>query len=56
MNLTMSLIKADLIAAAQAIDHYEEYKLKDIKNVAVIIYNKLQKSSSKYKYMLKHRT
>ncbi|MDO4362905.1 MAG: HEPN domain-containing protein [Clostridia bacterium] len=34
MNLTMSLIKADIVAAKQAIDYYEKSNLKDIKNVA----------------------
>ena len=34
MNLTMSLIKADIVAAKQAIEYYEKSNLKDIKNVA----------------------
>lgn len=34
MNLTMALIKADIIAAKQALDYYENHKLKDIKNIA----------------------
>ncbi len=34
MNLTMALIKADIIAARQAIEYYKEHNVKDIKNVA----------------------
>ena len=34
MNLTMSLIKADIVAARQAVNYYENSNLKDIKNVA----------------------
>ena len=34
MRLTMSLIKADMIAARQAIDYYAEKGIKDIKNIA----------------------
>lgn len=34
MNLTMALIKADIIAAKQAIAYYKNHKLKDIKNIA----------------------
>ncbi len=34
MNLTMSLIKADIIAAKQAVDYYDKCKIKDIKNIA----------------------
>lgn len=34
MNLTMSLIKADIVAAQQAVNYYENSNLKDIKNVA----------------------
>lgn len=34
MNLTMSLIKADIVAAQQAVSYYENSNLKDIKNVA----------------------
>lgn len=34
MRLTMSLIKADIIAAGQAIDYYNSKHIKDIKNIA----------------------
>ena len=34
MNLTMALIKADIIAAEQAVDYYIEHNAKDIKNIA----------------------
>ena len=34
MILTKSLIKADIIAAKQAIDYYESNGVKDIKNIA----------------------
>ena len=34
MNLTMGLIKADIIAAKQAIAYFEENKIRDIKNIA----------------------
>ena len=34
MNLTMSLIKADIVADKQANDYYEKSNLKDIKYVA----------------------
>lgn len=34
MQLTMALIKADIIAAGQAIGYYEEHGAKDIKNIA----------------------
>ena len=34
MNLMMSLIKADIVAAQQAVNYYENSNLKDIKNVA----------------------
>ena len=34
MHLTMSLIQADLIAARQAIDYYNEKGIRDIKNIA----------------------
>ena len=34
MNLTMALIKADIIAARQSVDYYNEHKIKDIKNIA----------------------
>lgn len=31
MTLSLSLIKADIIAAEQAIDYYENHRLKDTK-------------------------
>lgn len=34
MNLNMSLIKVDIIAAKQAIEYYKEHSIKDIKNIA----------------------
>lgn len=34
MKLTMSLIKADIIAARQAIEYYNNNQIRDIKNVA----------------------
>ncbi|MBR2589776.1 MAG: HEPN domain-containing protein [Clostridia bacterium] len=34
MTLTMALIKADIIAAEQAIEYYNEHNTKDIKNIA----------------------
>lgn len=34
MNLTMALIKADIIAAKQAIEYFKEHNAKDIKNIA----------------------
>lgn len=34
MTLTMALIKADIIAAQQAIDYFKEHNAKDIKNIA----------------------
>ena len=34
MQLTMSLIKADLIAARQAIEYYDKHEAKDIKTIA----------------------
>ena len=34
MTLTMALIKADIIAAEQAINYYNEHNTKDIKNIA----------------------
>lgn len=34
MNITMSMIKADIIAAKQAVEYYNQNKIKDIKNVA----------------------
>ena len=34
MQLTMALIKADIIAAGQAIDYYGSHGAKDIKNIA----------------------
>lgn len=34
MNLTMPLIKADIIAAKQAIAYYNDHGVKDIKNIA----------------------
>lgn len=34
MKLTMGLIKADIIAAKQAISYFEENKIRDIKNIA----------------------
>ena len=34
MNLTMALIKADIIAAEQAIDYFKSHNVKDIKNIA----------------------
>ena len=40
MNLTMSLIKADIVAAQQAVNYYENSNLKDIKMLPLIIYNK----------------
>ena len=33
MKLTMGLIKADIIAAKQAIAYFEENKIRDIKNI-----------------------
>ncbi len=44
MNLTMSLVKADIVAAKQAIDYYEKTKYKDIKNIAAY---HLQQASEK---------
>ena len=32
MILTKGLIKADIIAASQAIEYYQEHSVKDIKN------------------------
>ena len=40
MNLTMSLIKADIVAAQQAVNYYENSNLKDIKMLPLIICNK----------------
>ncbi len=34
MNLTIALIKADIIAAEQAIDYFDKHGVKDIKNIA----------------------
>lgn len=34
MKLTMGLIKADIIAAKQAIAYFEDNKIRDIKNIA----------------------
>lgn len=34
MTLTKGLIKADIITAKQAIEYYQEHRIKDIKNVA----------------------
>ena len=37
MNLTMAQIKADLIAAKQAIAYYDEKPIKDMKNMRICI-------------------
>jgi len=50
MTLTKSLIKADIIAAKQAIDYYDENGVKDIKNVAA--YHLQQASEKLIKYQI----
>ena len=44
MKLTKGLIKADMIAAKQAIEYFEENNNRNIKNVAAIICSKQQKN------------
>lgn len=44
MKLTKGLIKADIIAARQAIDYFDKHRIKDIKNVAAY---HLQQASEK---------
>lgn len=44
MSISMSLIKADIVAASQAVDYYKQKNLKDIKNVAAY---HLQQASEK---------
>lgn len=50
MNLTKGLIRADIIAAKQAIDYYEEHSVKDIKNVAA--YHLQQAAEKMIKYQI----
>ena len=50
MKLTKSLIKADLIAAGQAIEYYDRKKIKDIKNIAA--YHLQQAAEKLIKYQI----
>ena len=50
MKLTKGLIKADIIAARQAINYYEEYKIRDIKNIAA--YHLQQATEKLIKYQI----
>ncbi len=50
MILTKSLIKADIIAAKQAIEYYETNRVKDIKNVAA--YHLQQATEKLIKYQI----
>lgn len=50
MKLTKGLIKADIIAARQAIEYFEEKNIKDIKNVAA--YHLQQAAEKLIKYQL----
>ena len=50
MTLTKGLIKADLITAKQAIDYYEEKRIKDIKNIAA--YHLQQATEKLIKYQI----
>ena len=53
MNLSKGLIKADIVAARQAIDYFNSKKIKDIKNVAAF---HLQQASEKLiKYQIYHQ-
>ena len=44
MILTKGLIKADIIAARQAIEYYQEHNEKDIKKLLHIIYSRRLKN------------
>ena len=50
MILTKGLIKADIIAARQAIEYYQEHNVKDIKNVAA--YHIQQAAEKLIKYQI----
>ena len=50
MKLTLSLAKADIIAASQAIKYYEENNIKDIKNIAA--YHIQQATEKMIKYQI----
>ena len=50
MRLSKGLIKADIIAARQAIEYYEEKRIKDIKNVAA--YHLQQAAEKLIKYQI----
>ena len=50
MNLTKGLIKADIIAAKQAIEYYEQTNIKDIKNIAA--YHLQQAAEKLVKYQI----
>ena len=50
MKLTRGLIKADLIAARQAIEYYDQQGIKDIKNVAA--YHLQQAAEKLIKYQI----
>ena len=50
MILTKGLIKADIIAAGQAIEYYQEHNVKDIKNIAA--YHIQQAAEKLIKYQI----
>lgn len=50
MKMTKSLIKADIIAAQQAIDYYDNHNIKDIKNIAA--YHLQQAAEKLIKYQI----
>ena len=50
MKLSKGLIRADIIAACQAIDYYDEKKIRDIKNVAA--YHLQQATEKLIKYQI----
>lgn len=50
MILTKGLIKADMISAKQAIDYYNQHKVKEIKNVAA--YHLQQAAEKMIKYQI----
>ena len=50
MRLTKSLIKADIIAAKQAIDYYDQHQIKDMKNIAA--YHLQQAAEKILKYQI----
>ncbi len=50
MTLTLGMIKADIIAAKQAIDYFEKRQIKNIKNVAA--YHLQQAAEKMIKYQI----